>query len=163
MNDPNMDDPKMAAAREHATEFLQAFTWLGIEPVREFATAYWQPLPADYARVFQGEAIETARDFYKDMWAVRPYAGPKPGQTKLKLTLATPAMMLADSQVGLGFPGGYQRVIPYLNQDLIWAIWRFSKPGSTSGMRYEGLVQVEERRWAWFPKIHHALRGLTDN
>jgi hypothetical protein len=59
-------------------------------------------------------------------------------------------MLLEKNELSDRFPGGYRRVAPHLQPDRIWLVWRYLRRGATEGMRYDGLVQLDDR-WVWFP------------
>ena len=77
-----------------------------------------------------------------------------------RLTLrvdAAPAGMLGeDNGLSNCFPGGYRALAPHLVAGRIWFVWRYLQPGETSGVRYDGLVHLDDH-WAWFPKPYRVV------
>lgn len=70
-------------------------------------------------------------------------------QTEVQVASATVAALKA-GQAG-EMPGGYAKIAPKLRDGLTFWLFRYAKPGETSGMRYDGLVHVNGR-WVFVPK-----------
>lgn len=53
-------------------------------------------------------------------------------------------------------PGGYGALVRWLNRHRVGVGWKYAKPGSSSGLAYEGLVWCDDH-WSCFPKrIEHS-------
>lgn len=120
-----------------------------------------RPDPADYAAVFEGDAVAKAQESYAKVWASfssEAVIAPKEGQTELKLSSATAEDFAADNDKGRDFPGGYRKVADKLKKGVIFYRWKFVKPGESLGMAFDGLTFVNGH-WAWFPKPWRAVRG----
>ena len=53
-------------------------------------------------------------------------------------------------------PEGYRALAPYLRPNRVWLAWRYTKPGTTAGLAFDGLVHVRGA-WVWFPKPHRVV------
>lgn len=116
-----------------------------------------KPSTADYQAVFEGDKAAAAEKKYAELWSSGPAIGAKPENTELKLWKATSDDLkawTADAQAN--FPGGYQKVGAHLKPGLTWYRWKYTKPGETLGMAFDGLVHVNGH-WAWFPKPWRAI------
>ncbi len=122
------------------------------------AAAQLHPRADDYARVFAAAIAEPARAAYEALWATLPRVEPMPDAADLTLRVdAAPASMLGSgNELSDRFPGGYRKVAPLLVRERIWLVWRYLRPGDAAGMRYEGLVRLDDR-WIWLPKPYRVL------
>jgi hypothetical protein len=118
------------------------------------------PRSDDYELAFREDSVQAARDYYTEVFSKRAIPLPKRGQTELEVFLATTEML----EVGYGdaaeFPAGYRRITGRLAPSRVWALWRFTAVGTSVGMRYDGLVWLDDH-WAWFPKPWLALPPPT--
>lgn len=106
-----------------------------------------EPRPGDAERVFQPRLAALARAAHALIWSAPPLMRPAPEQTQLVV-----ATSLAESLGGaLEFPGGYRQLGGELLPGRVWVCWRFVAPGETSGLSFDGLVQLDNR-FAWFPR-----------
>ncbi|WP_431287230.1 Imm49 family immunity protein [Roseateles chitinivorans] len=122
--------------------------------------AQLRPRPGDYAAVFHPEAVAAAREAYEAMWTSRPPAVRRASATSRLVIQAAPAGMLGDDNALSGpFPTGYRPLVPLLDPHRIWVTWQVIEPGHDAGMRYDGLVWVDDH-WTWFPKPFRALAAL---
>ncbi len=118
------------------------------------------PRDEDYDRVFVGEAAELARKGYRALWSAPVAPLPREGQTSLLVTAATAAELQLDTERSRSFPGGYKKAAHLLAPDLVWVAWKYTRPGETMGMAWDGLCWVDDH-WAWFPKAWRVISQAT--
>ncbi|MGM0576562.1 MAG: hypothetical protein ACQEXJ_12605 [Myxococcota bacterium] len=151
----------LTAARREARAVLTPFMEARDPAEAARLTMALRPEPEDYARVFRGEAAETARRGYEAVWASGPPGPPVPGpaRTELRVHALVASTLLDEEATRVHFPGGYRRIADQLVPVRIWVVWEYLEPGRSHGMRYDGLVRVGDARWAWFPKPWRILDG----
>lgn len=111
-----------------------------------------RPTAEDFAAVFEGELAKKAEETYKEPWEKGLLAlKTKPAQTEITLLAVTSEDLKAKSGKSTEFPGGWLEVAPNLKAGLTIYLVRFTEPGKERGMRFDGLVYVNER-WRIFPK-----------
>ncbi|HSN27691.1 MAG TPA: hypothetical protein VLT45_15470 [Kofleriaceae bacterium] len=112
-----------------------------------------EPTSADYKAVFTDDFAAKAEKGYKELWNdPKSVIGADPANTELKLFKATTDDIKAwTHDVEMDFPGGYQKVKEDFKPGLTVYRWKYTKPGETLGMAYDGLIYVNGH-WAWFPK-----------
>lgn len=121
-----------------------------------------KPRAEDYAAVFEGEAAAKAKAYYEKQWADGVALLHKPEQTELHLWQATTEQLTNEPKGNVmksdakHFPGGYSKVAPHLKKGLTFYAFRVAKPGSETGMIFDGLVHVNGR-WVIFAKPWIAL------
>ncbi|MBM7774757.1 hypothetical protein JOD54_004961 [Actinokineospora baliensis] len=113
------------------------------------------PTSADFDTVFEAEFARKAEAFYGASTA-EIGAVAKPEQTESKVWSASSEDLKANSGEAAQFPGGYAKVAPHLKPGLTLYRWKYVKPGSDTGMAYDGLVHTGTR-WVWFPKPWRVL------
>jgi hypothetical protein len=116
------------------------------------------PREEDYAKAFVGEAVAAARQAYSEM-SVDDMRFPSGAQSQLLCHLAPAGMLLEENELSRLFPGGYRGIAAWLNPHRVWACWKYVRPGSSTGMAYDGLVWLDDH-WAWFPKPYRVLKKL---
>jgi len=123
-----------------------------------------KPQDGDYERVFVGSAASKARDGYADLWMNPPKSLARPDQTNLIVFVAAAEKFGTENEFSREFPGGYRKVANKLQPDLVWVRFKYTVPGSESGMAYDGLVFLQDH-WAWFPKPWRVLadQSVVDN
>jgi hypothetical protein len=141
----NDETDYLADTRARARVLLQGYAAGGVDP------APIRPRESDYDRVFEPMAVGAMRAHFERLWASGPVPAPQPGQTEVHLHVALAAVLATDNPFSRNFPGGYQRVAPFLIADTAWVAWTFTAPGQDRGMAYDGLVRIDDR-FAWFPK-----------
>jgi hypothetical protein len=117
------------------------------------------PHVADFERVFVGKWAAHARAGYA-AWRREEVLAPDPTaeQVDVRISGVIPAFMLAtDNGASRQHPGGLRAVAPMLQPDLHWVSWKYARPGTNSGIAFDGLVRVEGERFAWFPRVWIAL------
>jgi len=115
-----------------------------------------RPQPEDFARLFRAEIAEEAQKAYEPIWRHPPRVDAMSVGVTLKV-FACPARMLdTDNELSRRFPGGYRALAPWLVPDRIWFVWRYLRPGEAAGVRYDGLVRVNDR-WVWLPKPYRVV------
>lgn len=110
------------------------------------------PRPEDYTQVFIPEVLTIAREGYKWIWQTFPYPEAKLNQTNILVAAATTEEIASNQGKGSLFPGGYHKIVQYLKPGNFWLSWKYTEPGETIGMSYDGLVWMGEERFIWFPK-----------
>lgn len=112
-----------------------------------------KPTSADYKAVFTDDFAAKAEKGYEELWNdPKSVIGADPANTELKLFKATTDDIKAwTHDVEMDFPGGYQKVKDDFKPGLTVYRWKYTKPGETLGMAYDGLIYVNGH-WAWFPK-----------
>jgi len=144
-------------------EIIRAKVLPLLEELRRDATGQiaqgLKPLAADYEKVFLGDAIPAARAYYEPLWSQnKPFRTPAAHESQLHVALAPAGMLLSDNELSHKFPSGYHPIAPWLHPHKVWAAWKYTAPGATSGMSYDGLVWCDDH-WAWFPKPYRALQS----
>jgi hypothetical protein len=116
-----------------------------------------RPRAEDYARVFHREIVDAARAAYEVLWRTPPQLDQLvSGELTLRVDAAPAGMLSEENELSNRFPGGYRALAPYLQPDRIWFVWRYLHPGETAGMRYDGVVRLDDR-WVWFPKPYRVV------
>jgi hypothetical protein len=112
-----------------------------------------RPTSADYKAVFTDDFAAKAEKGYAELWNdPKSVIGADPANTELKLFKATTDDIKAwTHDVEMDFPGGYKKVKDNFKPGLVVYRWKYTKPGETLGMAYDGLIYVNNH-WAWFPK-----------
>lgn len=151
-----LDIARIAGAKEEAERFLRAHLLAPSALTVAERVALLRPRPEDWEALF-GARAAAVEEAYGSLWERPMLPGPKAGQTVLTVTVASAELLGADHSISRRFPGGFLRVAPSLPADSLWATWKFTAPGSSAGMVYDGLCQRGPGRWAWFPKLWRAL------
>jgi hypothetical protein len=73
------------------------------------------------------------------------------GDLTLRVDAAPAGMLHEENELSRRFPGGYRALAPHLLSDRVWFVWRYVRGGAEAGMRYDGVVLLDDR-WVWFPK-----------
>jgi len=111
-----------------------------------------RPSAEDYAAVFEGEFAKKAEEKYKEPWDKGLLTiKVKPGQTEIAVLAVTSEDLKTKSPKSQDFPGGWLEMAPNLKAGLTIYLVRFTEPGKERGMRFDGLMYVNER-WRIFPK-----------
>ena len=121
-----------------------------------------RPLPADFARVFRPEVSEAAREAYEELWRSPPELDRlDSGELTLRVDASPAGMLAEENELSHHFPGGYRFLAPYLVPDRVWFVWRYLQAGEKSGMRYDGVVMLDDR-WVWFPKAYRVIGEILE-
>ena len=119
-----------------------------------------KPKDTDYEQVFVGKAVAVARQTYTSMWNKGfKIEHPTSVQNDIHCYVAPAGFLTKYNPLSRYFPQGYQSIAGWLNPHRVWVTWSYLKPGSTSGLSYDGLVFVDNR-WVWFPKPYRILSQL---
>jgi hypothetical protein len=111
-----------------------------------------RPCADDYWRVFDAAIVEQVRDAYDVLWRTPPELDRLvSGEVKLRVDAAPAGMLREENELSRHFPGGYHALAPYLVPDRVWFVWRYLHGSAEAGMRYDGVVLLDDR-WVWFPK-----------
>lgn len=159
-----------AAARSDALRLLRVLCEQAVPvlsalkgPDGESALQALRPQSGDYARVFRAEIAAEVAEVYERMWRDLPGLGVLASGNLVLRVEGCPAGMLGhDNELSRHFPGGYRALAPYLAPDRVWFVWRYLEPGQSSGMRYDGLVRIDDR-WVWFPKPYRVVGELMSH
>lgn len=76
---------------------------------------------------------------------------PKPDQDAIYLVYSTTDKLIAGSTQLQAFPGGYKKVLQYMNPGFPIVRFKFVKKGEMTGLAFDGLVFVNDR-WVLIPK-----------
>lgn len=150
-----------AEAIAAASEVLARFAVLDRVAGAELAASLLQPTDDDVARCFVPAARDAVRRASASLWAERPAPLPNAGQVRLEVAAASVAELRSGVGAARGFPGGYARIAAQLAPGPLWLCWRWTEPGHTAGMRYDGLVRLDHG-WVWFPKPWRMLSSPTN-
>ncbi len=118
-----------------------------------------RPRPGDAAKVFRADVADRIAQDQAALWeqgSARIQV--QSDQTRIRVNVSPAGMLSQDSPLSQPFPGGYKALAEYLEPSRIWATWVHHAPGRDQGMRYDGLVWVDDH-WAWFPKPWRSLKG----
>lgn len=138
--------PTERGARAVAAQFLPSS---GVD--QRAAMQRLRPTQADYLAVYKepvAGALEAENDRHWDRGETL-----RVGATRTDiLMIVVPTDDLIDGKPVLSeFPGGYRRVLPYLNRGIPIARFKYVEPGKTTGLAVDGLVHVNGR-WVLMPK-----------
>lgn len=104
-----------------------------------------RPRDPDYHHVFEpATAAAAAQHGYIKLWGNRPVWPVR--EPRLEIHCATTEALAEGKRDAQPFPGGYREIACYLRKGLIWVAWTIATD------LYDGLVEVEPGRWAWFPR-----------
>ncbi len=138
--------PTERGARAVAAQFLAGS---GVDP--RAAIMKLRPKQADYLAVYKepvAGALEAENDRH---WEKGETLRVSAARTEI-LMLVVPTDDLIDGKPVLSeFPGGYRRVLPFLNRGIPIARFKYVEPGKTTGLAVDGLVHVNGR-WVFMPK-----------
>ncbi|MBT3221498.1 MAG: hypothetical protein HN348_20645 [Proteobacteria bacterium] len=140
-----------------AVAFLQPYLHIRSTDDRDALSLALKPDEEDFDRAFLPEYAKMAKEGYQALWDTKPVPTPNLGQSQLRLVCAPAMALLVDSPLFRFFPGGYRNIAPLLQPESWWAVFKFTEPGKTSGMAYDGLVHMGGQRWVWFPKPWRVL------
>lgn len=122
-----------------------------------------RPRADDYGRVFDAGLVDRVRAAYEEMWQTPPELEQLvSGEITLRVDAAPAGMLGDENELSRRFPGGYRALAPYLVPDRIWFVWRYLRPGADAGMRYDGVVLLDDR-WVWFPKPYTVVGEIVED
>lgn len=145
----------VAGSEAHAHEFLLQF----LDPASdlEALTRAMKPNEADIRVIYQESLASKLLPYIDRLFRPGLALGPSEGQSELIVIHATTNNLLNGDAVLDEFPGGYSKVLEFMNEGFSIVRFKFVAPGETSGMAYDGLVHVNGR-WVLIPKPWGALR-----
>ena len=111
-----------------------------------------RPREEDWALTFVDEVIPRFQKYYQGLFLANVTPAAKVGQTQLRVTAAQAEHLIFRNPLSDRFPGGYKKVAHLFQPGTIWLAWKFTEPGKTTGMAYDGLVYLPDERFVWFPK-----------
>lgn len=153
---PASDPPAGDIKLDEAKKFLGQFLKEGADHAA--LSKDLVPKDEDYAAVFVDDVVAKAKETYGPMWKDGAMKlAPKEGQTELLLWAATGAQLQKGEGDAEQFPGGYKKIADKLKPDVVFYRFKFTKPGETIGMAFDGLVYVNGH-WTIFPKPWRALK-----
>jgi hypothetical protein len=129
-----------------------------------------RPRSEDYAKIFVGQAVERAKQYYEPRWKegkVLEVWGKgdglvAPGEGEVAVGgLYSASTETLRTGVESKLPGGYRKVASHLQPGLTFFVGSFVKvKGGSSGTRVDGLVRVDGR-WVLVSRPWLALKGLS--
>jgi hypothetical protein len=163
-----LDGGREGAARREALRLLQILCEQAIPVLASLAgpggateVEALRPRAEDFPRIFRPEIAEAARAAYEDLWRSPPRVEPLASSSVELEVVACPAGMLGEeNELSRRFPGGYRSLAPLLMTDRVWFVWRYLRPGAEAGMRYDGLVRIDDR-WVWLPKPYRVVGAIV--
>ena len=118
------------------------------------------PRPGDAARAFLPDAAPRVQAAM-ERWLASddpPRVQAGAGRTALRVHPATVEALATRHPLASPFPGAYEALAQHhLTPGRTWVCWVFHAPGHTEGIRYDGLVWLDDH-WAWFPKPWRGLK-----
>jgi hypothetical protein len=119
------------------------------------------PRRADMVRLFDEDLAEPMADAVMAEWARPPAVDPGQQYSELSITAATAGLLRFPSELSDKFPRGYRDIAPWLKPDRTWLTWAWSDGRGGPGVRYDGLVWLDDR-WVWVPKVHRLLGPILE-
>jgi len=111
-----------------------------------------RPLADDYPRVFRGDLVDRVRPAFEELWRTPPqFDRLVSGEVQLRVYASPAGMLRKETELSRHFPRGYRALAPYLVPERVWFVWRYLSGSAEAGMRYDGVVLLDDR-WVWFPK-----------
>ncbi|MCW5749058.1 MAG: hypothetical protein KIT36_22905 [Alphaproteobacteria bacterium] len=138
--------PTQDGARALLAQFLPGST-----ADKSAAMKRLQPTTADYRAVYKEPLAGKLEEANRRHWQSGAKLGGRPDQTELLVVFTTTDDLINGKPVLGEFPGGYRRVTDHMNRGLPIVRFKYVKPGSASGMAFDGLVHVNGR-WVFMPK-----------
>lgn len=124
---------------------------------RAALSATLRPSSADYRAVYKEPLAGRLEAKLGPIWDQGGASiGPKAGQTEMRIVYATTDRLIAGDPVLKELPGGYERVRAQLNPGFPIVAFKFTAPGESAGMAFNGLVHVGGR-WVLIPSPWRAL------
>jgi len=144
---PHRLEAASLGARQMLAHYLAA-------PAQQHATliAQLRPRATDYRAVFAPVlAATSAERGYVQLWGNEP-VWPVPNEPQLEVYAATANEIAKNARGTQAFPAGYLDIACWLRPSVIWIAWSVKGRGNGHGTLYDGLVEIEPGRWAWFPR-----------
>jgi hypothetical protein len=159
-----------ATPRQKALTLMQSLAQRAIEPLSALVGSNgtqqveaMRPRVDDFARVFRADITDAVRAAYQSLWRDPPRMRPlESGELTLRVDAAPAGALLEENELSRHFPGGYRALAPYLLPDRIWFVWRYLQSGAEAGMRYDGVVMIDDR-WVWFPKPYRVVGEILES
>jgi hypothetical protein len=156
-----------ATARQKALAVMQVLAQQAIRPLSALVgpdgprqLESMRPRTEDFGRAFNPEIADAARAAYEELWRDPPRLERlESGELILRVDAAPAGMLHEENELSRHFPGGYRALAPHLVPDRIWFVWRYLNEGDRAGMRYDGVVLLDDR-WVWFPKPYRVVGEL---
>lgn len=123
---------------------------------RAALTAALKPSADDIHAVYGEPLASNLIQTYDAMFAPGTAIGPKPEHVELYSVLTSTAKLKSRAVAIGAFPGGYKKVLPYLQGDHPIVRFKFVKAGETTGLAFDGLVFVNNH-WVLMPKPWRSL------
>ena len=148
------EPPPEPGSEADAIALLNRFMQHGANRVA--MTAQLQPTDADIAAVYAEPLAGKLQAMYAQMYNAKAQIGPKPDQNALLTVMATTAELKHGDPVLREFPGGYDKVRPYMIGNHPIVRFKFVKQGESTGLAFDGLIHVNGH-WVLMPKPWRAL------
>jgi len=114
------------------------------------------PRRADFPKLFDEDIAGKVADLVMAEWARPPVVEVSESRPELTITAATAGLLRHPSELSDPFPRGYRDIAPWMVPGRVWLTWSWAKEPGAAGVRYDGLVWLDDR-WAWMPKPFHAV------
>lgn len=137
------------------TRLLQRF--IARDPDYRALTLALKPTREDYLAAYRQPLADRLAEAHSGMWQDENTAiKPKEGQTEIQFGITSTDRLIAGHPDLAEFPGGYKKVLDFMQPGVPIARFKFVKPGEKLGMSYDGLIFVN-RRWVFIPKPWRVL------
>ncbi|MCB9791311.1 MAG: hypothetical protein H6741_01175 [Alphaproteobacteria bacterium] len=125
------------------------------------ARAALMPRPGDAEKAFSPE-LAPEIDAKLTAWfdsEEPPRIRAKEHQSEVRVSAAPVGALAGGHPMAKDFAGAWRSLAEQgvLAPNRTWVTWVYTAPGETRGMRYDGLVWLDDH-WAWFPKPWRALK-----
>ena len=153
--------PHLGSAKAEMSKFLGLPSE---EAAREKSKSYI-PTREDCAQVFTPDTAESVFNYFQKAAADGEFViGAPPAYTEVKLTAVTTDEIGSWSGTAAKeMAGGWKRIRNSVLPGHTMYIVRFVKPGKDSGMRYDGLIKLNDK-WVMFPKAwRHAQAARRED
>lgn len=110
-----------------------------------------RPTAADYRAIYKDPLAGRLEQEHRKIWDAGTVLAGKLEQTELLLVVVRTDDLIDGKPALAEFPGGYKKVVGEMKRGLPIARFKFVKPGSDTGMAFDGLVHVNGR-WVLIPK-----------
>ncbi len=161
MSDVDAEKLLIQSERE-ASRKLDVFLSSNRRSAWEERTRELRPREGDFQGVFVEGAAEEAEKIYLTLWnGELPLPAPWPGQTEIEVTACFAEQLREEHPRSQAFPPGYQTIASLMKPGTIWLSWKYTRPGSKCGARYDGLVKVGDR-WVWLLRANRVLNKLVE-
>lgn len=116
-----------------------------------------RPRPGDAAKAFQ-QGADQVEAYVNGLFGEQVDLGLSADQTELVVHAAPSGALGEGHPLAAPFPGAYRKLAEgYLADGRVWLAWEVKRPGDARGVRFDGLVWLDDH-FAWFPKPWRAFQ-----